>query len=217
MRIPLIAGNWKMNGSQASIEELIGGLKAAGDPECEVAVFPPFVFLSQVSRLLGGTAIRMGAQNVDWHDGGAFTGEVSASMLVDVGCHYCIVGHSERRTLFGESDQVVAGKFAACMGQGLTPVVCVGESLEERQSGDTLAVVERQLMAVIDAVGIDGLGRGVIAYEPIWAIGTGESATPEQAEAVHAAVRRILAGADSSVSSEIRILYGGSVNRKNAA
>ena len=217
MRVPLIAGNWKMNGSRKSIDELIGALVDIGPLESEVAVFPPHVFLEQVKRLVDGSSIKLGAQNVDWHESGAYTGEVSAAMLVDVGCDYCIVGHSERRRLFGESDQVVAQKFAACIAWSLTPVLCIGETLEERRAGITMEVVERQLRAVIDEVGISGLANGVIAYEPVWAIGTGESATPEQAEFVHAGVRAMVAGMDEQVSVNLRILYGGSVNGKNAA
>lgn len=217
MRLPLIAGNWKMNGSRKSVRELIGGLIGAGPFNCEVVVFPPAVLLGEVQRLIDATSIRLGAQNVDWHDSGAFTGEISAPMLVDFGCSYCLVGHSERRHLFGESDQVVAEKYSACLKHSLTPVLCVGETLEERQSGTTMQVVERQLAAVTGRVGVSGLGAGIIAYEPVWAIGTGESATPEQAENVHAELRAYIQGRDSTVSADIRILYGGSVSRANAA
>ena len=217
MRNPLIAGNWKMNGSRESVETLVDGIKQAGPFECEVAVFPPFVFLEQVLRLVVGFGLKVGAQNVDWHESGAFTGEISAAMLAGAGCHYCIVGHSERRQLFGESDDTVAKKFAMCVAHGLVPVLCIGETLEERRAERTMNVVERQLRVVMDEVGIDGLAKGVLAYEPIWAIGTGESATPEQAEAVHAGLREMLAVIDPTVSGDIRILYGGSVNPNNAA
>lgn len=206
-----------MNGSHASIRELIGGLISSGTFDCEIAVFPPSIYLDQVKRLVDGTAIRIGAQNVDWHDSGAFTGEVSVPMLLDLGCDYCIVGHSERRQLFGESDRAVAEKFAACLNHSLTPVLCIGETLGQRRVGTTMQVVERQLAAVTDLVGMQGLAKGVIAYEPVWAIGTGESATPDQAEAVHAQLRERLGAEDAAASANMRILYGGSVNGSNAA
>lgn len=206
-----------MNGSRASIGELMDGLVHTGPFECEVAVFPPHVFLNEVKQLLKDTAIRLGAQNVDWHDGGAYTGEVSVPMLVDVGCDYCIVGHSERRHLFGESSDLVAQKFAACLRHGLNPVLCVGETLQEREAGSTMAVVQRQVDAVVASSGMAGLAEGIIAYEPVWAIGTGKTATPEQAEAVHSDLRAYLAEKDARVSASLRILYGGSVNGSNAA
>ncbi len=187
-----------------------------GPFDCQVAVFPPYVFLELVKRLLDGTVIGLGAQNTDWHGEGAFTGEVSTGMLADVGCRYCLVGHSERRTLFGETDDLVAAKFAAALASGLTPVLCVGETLEEREADMTVHVVERQLKAVIEESGIAGIGDAVIAYEPVWAIGTGHSATPEQAEEVHAAIRGILASHNARISEETLILYGGSVNAGNA-
>lgn len=217
MRTPLIAGNWKMNGSHATIRELVQGVIGAGPYECEVAVFPPSVYLDQVKRLVEGSVIRVGAQNADWHESGAYTGEVSLSMLADIGCHYCIVGHSERRHLFGESDETVAEKFAACLSHGVKPVLCVGETLDERRAGSTMTVVRRQVEAVLGRVGLAGLGSGMVAYEPVWAIGTGESATPEQAEEVHGELRALLAKQDARVSETLRILYGGSVNGRNAA
>ena len=217
MRHPLIAGNWKMNGSRKSIGELVIGLVEAGPFECEVAVFPPFVFLDTVKHLLDGTDIRLGAQNVDWREQGAFTGEVSAPMLADIGCDFCIVGHSERRHLFAESDELVAQKFAACLAQSVTPVLCVGETLEQREADITMQVVRQQVDTVIELVDMQGLAAGIIAYEPVWAIGTGRTATPEQAEEVHAALREHLAKQDERVSASMRILYGGSVNGSNAA
>lgn len=215
-RKPLVAGNWKMNGSRASVEELTTKLVDAGPFGCQVLVLPPHVYLEQVSRIIDESTIMLGAQNVDWHDRGAFTGEVSAPMVRDLGCSFCLVGHSERRTLFGESDDVVSAKFRACIESGLTPVLCVGETLAERQQDATLEVVSRQLQAVIDEIGADGMADAVVAYEPVWAIGTGESASPEQAEAVHAAIRDVLAGADAALGAALRILYGGSVNGENA-
>ena len=217
MRTPLVAGNWKMNGSRASVDELLEGIIDAGPYDCEVVVFPPFVFLEQVNRLVQGSPVMMGAQNLDWHESGAFTGEIAGPMIRDAGCEYCIVGHSERRQLFGETDKVVAEKFAACQAAGLVPVLCVGETLAEREAGSTGTVVARQLDAVIAHSGIRALARAVIAYEPVWAIGTGESATPEQAEAVHEQLRSMLAGKDREIAAGLRLLYGGSVNPDNAA
>lgn len=217
MRMPLVAGNWKMNGSRAQVDGLLAGIIDAGPFECEVAVFPPFVFLEQVSNIVRGTPVKMGAQNLDWHESGAFTGEIAGPMIREAGCDYCIVGHSERRHLFGETDLVVAEKFAACQAAGLVPVLCVGETLEERQAGETLAVVARQLDAVIGHSGVAALGQAVLAYEPVWAIGTGESATPAQAEAVHRQLRELVAGRDQAIAKGLRILYGGSVNPDNAA
>lgn len=216
MREPLVAGNWKMNGSRESIVALMSGMLDEGPFDCEVAVFPPHVFLEMVKRLIGEGAIRLGAQNADWHESGAYTGETSMAMLSDMGCRYCLIGHSERRTLYGETDDVVAAKFAACLAASLTPVLCVGETLAERDDDRTVHVVERQLKAVIDESGIAGIGKAVIAYEPVWAIGTGRSATPGEAEEVHAEIRAILAGYSARISEETLILYGGSVNGENA-
>lgn len=217
MRMPLVAGNWKMNGSRQMVEELLNGLIAAGPFDCEVAVFPPSIFLEHARRLVTGSVVKMGAQNLDWHDGGAFTGEISGTMIREAGCDYCIVGHSERRQLFGETDEMVAEKFSACLKVGLVPVLCVGELLEEREADQTVAVVARQLDAVIQRVGIQGLKSAVLAYEPIWAIGTGESATSGQAETVHRELRSLVARHDAETAAKLRILYGGSVNAENAA
>jgi triosephosphate isomerase len=220
MRIPLVAGNWKMNGSLSSIQELLTGIKQGigtiGEG-VECAVFPPFVYLAEVERLLSGTAIRWGAQNVSEQPPGAFTGEVATAMLLDFRCTYAIVGHSERRTLYGETDAVVARKFAAARKAGLIPVLCIGELLEERERGVTEEVVGRQLDAVLELEGIEGIKDGVIAYEPVWAIGTGKTATPEQAQEVHAFIRRRLALHDTAIAAATRILYGGSVKGSNAA
>lgn len=215
MRKPLVAGNWKMHGNAHSVVELSAALKAGLSMEsgAEVAVCPPFVFISAVATQLSGSAIKVGAQNLSQYEQGAYTGEVAADMLVEAGCHYVIVGHSERRSLYGEDNQCVAEKFVAAEAAGLTPILCVGETLEQREQGATLEVVAEQLQAVIDAAGLDKVAAAVIAYEPVWAIGTGVTATPQQAQQVHAAIRRQLA--EGGVAT--RILYGGSVKSSNAA
>ena len=187
----------------------------ASSADCVVC--PPFVYLPAVGAALAGSAIELGAQDVcEQIESGAFTGEVSASMLREVGCRYVIVGHSERRAIYGESDELVARKFAAALAAGLVPILCVGESLQERESGATEAVVIRQLDAVINAVGVAALGRGVLAYEPVWAIGTGRTASPEQAQEVHACLRGRIAAIDVTITGSMRILYGGSVKAGNA-
>jgi triosephosphate isomerase (TIM) len=207
-RSRLVAGNWKMNGGRAANAALLDALVrgVGGEPAVEVAVCPPFPYLGQVQERLRGTPIAWGGQNVSEHASGAYTGEVSAAMLKDFGCRYVLVGHSERRQLFGESSEQVAAKFAAAKAAGLTPILCVGETLQERDGGRTEEVVARQLQAVQDKCSFED---AVLAYEPVWAIGTGRNATPEQAQAVHAFLRRRLAG-------ETRILYGGSVKAQNA-
>ncbi len=219
MRRKLVAGNWKMNGSANSIRDLLQGiLKGAADVTAvELAVFPPFVYLETVKQQLSGSAVVWGAQNMCDQVSGAFTGEVAGSMLNDFQCTYVIVGHSERRTLYGESDQVVALKFAAARKSGLKPILCVGETLEERERGVTEAVVERQIKAVLDLEGIGSFADAVIAYEPVWAIGTGRTATAAQAQEVHAFIRAQLAALDAALASQVRILYGGSVKGSNAA
>ena len=219
MRTKLVAGNWKMNGSNAQTEALLGGLRQAlgDDLPCEVLVCPGFVYLQHARNLLDGCDIRLGAQNLSEADSGAFTGEISGPMLADLGCHYVLVGHSERRSLYGEDSAVVARKYLAAQRHGLEPVLCVGESLEQREAGVTEAVIEEQLRTVIDLAGSDSLRRAVIAYEPVWAIGTGRTASPEQAQAVHAFVRSLVAGYDDTIADLVRILYGGSVKSSNAA
>lgn len=217
MRNPLVAGNWKMHGSRASVTALVEGLLDAGAMPCQTLICPPFVFLDQVQRQLAGSDIALGAQNLDWHDRGAYTGEVSAEMLSEFGCSHVLVGHSERRSLFAETDAQVGLKVEKCLSSGLTPVICIGESLAERQADETFTVVQRQLDAVIRQVGVTALRHGIIAYEPVWAIGTGESATPEQAETVHVHIRQYLAKQDENISQNIQLLYGGSVNGENAA
>jgi triosephosphate isomerase len=207
-----------MNGSKASIRTLLDGLKAgmAQVKNGEVAVCPPFVYLEEVSQQLRGTAIVWGAQNVSNEPSGAFTGEVSASMLKDFGCTYVIVGHSERRSYYGDTDLLVAKKFAAARAAGMTPILCVGETLDEREKNITEAVVARQLDAVMELEGAAALGSAVIAYEPVWAIGTGRTATPEQAQEVHAFIRQRIASLDANTAAKVRILYGGSVKASNA-
>lgn len=219
MRQKLVAGNWKMNGSKASIKELLDGIKKGiGDvASAEVAVCPPFVYLGEVENQLTGTPIVWGGQNLSTEDKGAFTGEVAASMLNDFGSKYVIVGHSERRTLYGEDDALVAKKYAVARAAGLKPIFCIGETLEEREKGVTEEVVARQINAVIEAEGVASLAEGVIAYEPVWAIGTGKTATPEQAQEVHQFIRSKIAEKDSAVAEKVQILYGGSMNASNAA
>ena len=216
-RKKLIAGNWKMNGSLAANTALMGELLAGiGQPACDVAVCVPAVYLAQVQLLLAGQGgIALGAQDVSQHESGAHTGDVSAAMLKELGARYVIVGHSERRQYQGETDAQVAIKAQRALAAGLTPIVCVGETLREREQGETESVVSRQLSAVIQLNG-ERLADLVVAYEPVWAIGTGRTATPEQAQTVHAALRALLAAADLQAAG-VRILYGGSMNAGNAA
>jgi len=218
MRRKLVAGNWKMNGSTSSIQALLQGILDGADAVAavELAVFPPFVYLGAVQQQLSGSAVLWGAQNLSEHASGAYTGEVAGLMLNDFSCAYVIVGHSERRTLYGESDQVVARKFAAARKCGLKPILCVGETLEEREQGVTETVVKRQLKAVLDLEGIASFADAVIAYEPVWAIGTGRTATSAQAQEVHAFIRAQLAVLNPVLASQVRILYGGSVKGSNA-
>jgi triosephosphate isomerase len=218
MRKILVAGNWKMHGSKAMVNGLLKELLAAPDSErAELAVFPPFPYLALAQSLLSGSSIAWGAQTLNPVAQGAHTGEVSAPMLLDMGCRYVLVGHSERRSLYGESDADVAERFAAALAAGLEPVLCVGETLEEREQGRTEQVVERQLQAVLERCGVDGFRRAIVAYEPVWAIGTGKTATPDQAQAVHAFIRDKFASRDDIIAGQLRILYGGSVNGSNAA
>lgn len=219
MRQKLVAGNWKMNGSRASIKSLLDGVKQgiASVATAEVAVCSPYVYLADVQEQLQGTPIAWGAQNLSTESSGAFTGEIAAAMLLDFSCKYVIVGHSERRTLYGEDDATVAKKFAVARAAGLKPIFCIGETLDEREGGITEAVVARQLDAVIAAEGVAALADGVIAYEPVWAIGTGKTATPEQAQEVHQFIRQRIAQQDTAVAQQVQILYGGSMNAANAA
>ncbi len=219
MRGKLVAGNWKMNGNLASnqslLKSLIPLLKPLSGTRCAICV--PFPYLYQTEQLLRGSGIAWGAQDICEHDHGAYTGAVSAGMVADFGCRYVIVGHSERRALFGDSDNVVALKFAAVLKAGLTPILCVGETLAERESGMTEQVVARQLDAVLSQSGVDALGRAVVAYEPVWAIGTGKTAAPDEAQAVHAFIREHVAEQDMRAADGLLLLYGGSVKASNAA
>ena len=218
MRQPLIAGNWKMNGSRASVKELLDGIKngMGSVAKAEVAVCAPYIYVPDTQAQLAGTEIAWGGQNLSTEASGAFTGEIAASMLLDFGCKYVIVGHSERRTLYGEDDALVARKFGVALAAGLVPILCLGESLEEREQGVTEEVVARQLDAVIELEGVAALADAVIAYEPVWAIGTGKTATPEQAQVVHAFIRARVAQKDGGVAEGLRILYGGSMKPGNA-
>lgn len=216
-RRPLVAGNWKMHGSRADNTRLIDGLlEGLEAPRAEVLVCPPFPYLAEVARAVKGSPIQVGAQSVCAEGQGAFTGEVAASMLRDVGCSHVLVGHSERRALYGEDDALVARKFLAAQAAGLTPVLCVGETLEERESGATASVILRQLEAVVGVAGIAAFSRAVLAYEPVWAIGTGKTASPAQAQEVHALLRARIAEKDAILGGQLRILYGGSVKASNA-
>jgi len=206
-----------MNGNLQSVIELVEGIKAGETGKAELAVCPPAVYLMKVGGMLADSNIAVGAQNVCDREVGAFTGEVSAAMLVESGCRYAIVGHSERRALYLESDQLVAARFAMAVAAGLTPILCVGETLEQREQGVTEAVVARQIDAVIELCGFSGIGQSVIAYEPVWAIGTGKVASPDQAQAVHAFIRGKLSQIDNDVAQQLRILYGGSMNPANAS
>ena len=218
MRSKLVAGNWKMYGDLDSNERLLSAVSSGLRPSAvELAVCAPFPYLAQVQAALSGGPIAWGAQNLSEHAEGAYTGEVSGAMLCEFSCRYVIVGHSERRSLYGETDSVVAAKFVAAQSVGLVPILCVGERLEEREAGNTEAVVKRQLRCVIDRIGVAALRDAVLAYEPVWAIGTGKTATPDQAQAVHALLRSEIAKADGNVARELRMLYGGSVKPATAA
>ncbi len=219
MRRPLVAGNWKMNGDMESTNSLVKGIidGRAEVTNAEVLICPPYILIPRAADALNGRDdISLGAQDLGINKNGAFTGQISASMLVDAGCKYVIVGHSERRAIYGESDQQVADKFKVAQESGLTPILCVGETLEERESGETESVVARQVQAVIDVVGINKLDNAVIAYEPVWAIGTGKTATPEMAQEVHKFIRGKLAALNGDIADKLRILYGGSMNAGNA-
>jgi triosephosphate isomerase len=219
MRQPLVAGNWKMNGSRDSVKTLVDGINAGMSDisGVEVLVCAPYVFLADVQSMLSGSALKLGAEDCATETSGAFTGEIAAPMLAEFGCSHVIVGHSERRSLYGESDEVVASKYARVQDAGMVPILCVGELLEEREQGTTEEVVARQLDAVINASGVASLANAVIAYEPVWAIGTGLTASPEQAQEVHAFIRARVAAHDAEVAAGVRILYGGSMKPSNAA
>ncbi len=219
MRQPMVAGNWKMHGSRESIAKLLSTIKASCDiiPAVDLVVFPPLVFLQQVQDLLAGSKIQWGAQNAHEQPSGAYTGEVSAGMLAEFGCNYVLVGHSERRALFNESDELVAKKFMAVQQQKLIPILCVGETLAQREQAQTEKVIIEQLNKVLDFVGVEAFNHAIIAYEPVWAIGTGKTASPDQAQQVHAMIREQIALKNEDVAGKLRILYGGSVKPDNAA
>ncbi len=219
MRNFLIAGNWKMNGSTAMSAELSDGI-VAGMPASgivDLLLCPPFPYLGAVAAKLAGSGLKLGAQNVSEHAAGAYTGETAATMLKDIGCEYVIVGHSERRAMMGESSEIVAAKFCAVLAEGLKPILCVGETLQEREAQQTNAVVSEQLDAVVEKAGIESFSNAVIAYEPVWAIGTGLTATPEQAQDVHKHIRDVLAAKNEELAGVVQILYGGSMKGENAA
>lgn len=219
MRQLLIAGNWKMHGTRRSATRLAGEISQALDASAarEIMICPPFVHLVEVGQVIQGSSVILGAQSLSAEEEGAYTGEVSGAMLRDCGCRYVIVGHSERRALCGENDALVARKFMAAQRADLIPILCLGETLEERRRGQSREVVTRQLQAVLDAAGIAAFARAAIAYEPVWAIGTGNTATPEQAQEVHALIRSSLAARDAKIAAAIRLLYGGSVKASNAS
>lgn len=218
MRRKLVVGNWKMHGSQAENEALLSGVLAEmSGISAGVAVCVPFPYLYQVGQMLSGSPVSLGAQNVSQYAKGAYTGEVSVGMLKDVACRYVIVGHSERRAIYGESDAVVAEKYSAIQSVGLTPILCVGETLAEREAGITEEVVGRQLDAVIQKCGMASFSGAIVAYEPVWAIGTGKTATPDQAQSVHAFIRSKLARLDAALAEGLILLYGGSVKAANAS
>ncbi|OOF62459.1 triose-phosphate isomerase [Rodentibacter sp. Ppn85] len=218
-RRPLVMGNWKLNGSKAFTKELIENLKVelADVNGCDIAIAPPVMYLAEAEAALTGSKIALGAQNVDVNVQGAFTGDISTAMLKEFGAKYIIIGHSERRTYHKESDEFIAKKFEALKAAGLVPVLCIGESEAENEAGKTEEVCARQIDAVINALGVEAFNGAVIAYEPIWAIGTGKSATPAQAQAVHAFIRGHIAAKSQAVADQVIIQYGGSVNDANAA
>ncbi len=220
-RRPLVAANWKMNGTLASVRSLISGIKSGlakenGAENTEYVICVPYVYLQEVQSLLQDTDIVIGTQNASEHERGAYTGEISVEMLQDYGCQYVIVGHSERRNIYNESDKIVADKFVRVSESNIVPILCVGEQLQERETGSTEEVIARQLNKVINKAGVASFANAVIAYEPVWAIGTGRTSTPDQAEEVHAFIRLQLARHDDSIADKIRIIYGGSVKADNA-
>ncbi len=217
MRQTIVAGNWKMNASKETVNTLIMDILAGmADVDSQVIVCAPYPYLSQVEALITHSQLHLGAQDLNVNASGAFTGEVSADMIKDFGAEHVIVGHSERRSLYGETDDIVAEKVQVALDNNLTPLFCIGELLEERESGNTEAVVSRQIQAVIDRVGIGVFKNIIIAYEPVWAIGTGVTATPQQAQDTHAFIRSMLAEHDSDIAQSTPILYGGSMNPSNA-
>lgn len=219
MRKPLVVGNWKMNGTKQMVQALLGALVASNTENdgAEVVVCPPYLYIPLVMKLLHGTSISIGGQDVWVESDGAFTGDISAAMLADFGCSWVIVGHSERRSLHAEDNYLVAKKVMAAQMAGLVPIICVGETLDEREDGKTEAVIARQLDAVLETAGIQSFASAVIAYEPVWAIGTGRTATPQQAQEIHEYIRQRIAINNADIALSLRILYGGSVKPGNAA
>ncbi|MCU7938233.1 MAG: triose-phosphate isomerase [gamma proteobacterium symbiont of Bathyaustriella thionipta] len=218
MRTPLVAGNWKMNGSRASVKELINGVVEGAKSlnGVEVAVCPSMIHIADVTAIAGGSNVAVGSQDACTELKGAFTGETSIDMIKDFGCQYAIIGHSERRTIYGETDEIVAEKYSVVKKAGVTPIFCIGETLEERETNITEEVCARQIDAVFAAEGDNAFEGSVIAYEPVWAIGTGKTASPEQAQAVHAFIRQHIARRNADIAEKVQILYGGSMNPANA-
>lgn len=212
LRKKMVAGNWKMNGSVELVNQMANAVKAAELDNVDVVVFPPFPLLSNAIK----TGLNVGSQTVSHEEAGAFTGEVDASLVYELGCKYTLVGHSERRSLYGESDSLIAKKFARAQSSQLIPILCVGETEQEREQELTESVISKQLDAVIDDLGVVSLDKSVIAYEPVWAIGTGKTATPEQAQQVHQFIRTKIAALDADVAQSLMILYGGSVNESSS-
>ena len=219
MRKKLVVGNWKMYGNSIENEQLlnsiVAGLTGLQIEQCAVCV--PYPYLPSVQNKLNNTNISWGAQNVSQYQKGAYTGEVSTSMLNDFGCTFVIIGHSERRSLFGENNDIVAEKYVAAQGGKLTPILCVGETLEQRERGITEQIIQEQLMTIINKAGVESLSKAVVAYEPVWAIGTGKTAAPNQAQEVHTFIRNSIGTQDMTIAKELTILYGGSVKANNAA
>ena len=217
MRQSLVVGNWKMNGTRASAKSLAQGIIAGlGENNASIAICVPYVFIADITEVIKGTRLELGAQNVADKASGAFTGEVSASMLKEFGCQYALVGHSERRTYYGDTNTSVAARFCQAQEQNIIPILCIGETLEQREQNLTFSVVDEQLDAVIDLAGINALNAAVIAYEPVWAIGTGRTASDEQAQEVHQHIRQYIAAKDQNIAEKIQILYGGSAKPENA-
>ena len=217
MRRKLVAGNWKMHGSRTDAVDLVATLTDSLPKAAEVVVIPPCPYLAELISENAGSALGFGAQDLSEHEQGAYTGEVAGAMLKDIGCSHVLVGHSERREYHGETSEVVARKFVAAQAAGLIPILCVGELLEHREAGDTESIIGAQLDAVLGLAGISSFANAVVAYEPVWAIGTGKTATPEQAQEVHAFMRDKFAKQDARIASSLRLLYGGSVKAANAA
>ena len=217
MRKPMVAGNWKMYGTKSQVDELVKDIASnSHDLSIDIVLAPPSIFISQVAALTNKTNLKFAAQNCFYAVNGAYTGEISPIMLQEFGCSYVILGHSERRQLFGEGDELIAKKFHAAYHAGVMPILCVGETMAERENGQTLGIIDKQLDAVISLAGIQVFSQAIIAYEPVWAIGTGLSATPSQAEEVHCYIRGKFAKHNAIIAEQVKILYGGSVNAKNA-